>query len=304
MCQYKKAVDEKSRRPEQAGTAMTFTPGFRAPTGKNRMNAGSLWFAFNQGRLLVKKSAAGYDIPDREEIAAFLPASCRHFYFGELDGCSCYAACMGYEGVLTAPLEWIDPRMLSGAACEELFWVAGRANQLVAWEMSHHFCGRCGGPTRDKTDERAKTCPGCGLVNYPRLSPAVIMAVLKDDCILLARNNRFRAPMFSVLAGFVEPGETLEECVEREIREEVGITVKHIRYFGSQPWPFPDSLMIGFVAEYADGEIAVDGNEIAEAAWFSRNDLPPIPPSISIARRLIDWFVSGAEINGRFHHRE
>jgi len=115
--------------------------------------------------------------------------------------------------------------------------------------------------------------------------------VLKNDRILLGRNKRFRLPFYSVLAGFVEPGETLEECVKREIREEVSITVKNIRYFGSQPWPFPDSLMIAFVADYAGGEISTDGSEIIDAAWFAKENLPQIPPKISIARQLIDWFV-------------
>jgi NAD+ diphosphatase len=174
---------------------------------------------------------------------------------------------------------------------EDLIWIAGRANQLVNWSQTHRHCGRCGQPTEDKTDERAKTCPQCGLVNYPRLSPAIIVAVLKNDRILLGRNKRFKLPFYSVLAGFVEPGETLEECVRREIREEVNISVKNIRYFGSQPWPFPDSLMIAFVADYAGGEIRTDGLEIIDAAWFTKDNLPQIPPKISIARQLIDWFV-------------
>jgi NAD+ diphosphatase len=163
----------------------------------------------------------------------------------------------------------------------------------VNWNQTHRYCGRCGKLTEDKTDERAKTCPECGMINYPRLSPAIIVAVLKNDRILLGRNKRFRLPFYSVLAGFVEPGETLEECVSREIREEVSITVKNIRYFGSQPWPFPDSLMIAFIADYAGGEISTDGSEIIDAAWFAKDNLPKIPPKISIARQLIDWFVHG-----------
>ena len=115
--------------------------------------------------------------------------------------------------------------------------------------------------------------------------------MVKGNQILLARNKRFKLPFYSVLAGFVEPGESLEECVQREIREEVGLTVKNIRYFGSQPWPFPNSLMIAFVAEHADGDITIDGSEIVDAAWFLKDKLPQIPPSISIARQLIDWFT-------------
>jgi NAD+ diphosphatase len=173
---------------------------------------------------------------------------------------------------------------------DEVIWIAGRANQLLYWHRTHVYCGQCGRETEDKADERAKICPDCGHVSYPRLSPAVIVAIVRGNRILLARNRRFKGSFYSVLAGFVEPGESLEECIRREIREEVGLRVKNIRYFGSQPWPFPDSLMIGFIADYAAGEIRVDGSEILDAGWFSKNRLPGIPPKISIARQLIDWF--------------
>jgi NAD+ diphosphatase len=173
-----------------------------------------------------------------------------------------------------------------------LMAVAGRANQFVDWARTHQFCGGCGQPTRDKADERAKVCPSCGLVNYPRVSPAIIVAVLKGDRILLAQSTRARNSFFSVLAGFVEPGETLEDCVRREVREETGIAVDGIRYFGSQPWPFPNALMVAFTATYAGGELAIDLSEIVNAGWFGADELPPLPGKHSIARRLIEWFVS------------
>ncbi len=139
---------------------------------------------------------------------------------------------------------------------------------------------------------RAKECPDCGLVIFPRLSPAIIVLVEKEGKILLAKAVRFKEDIYSILAGFVEPGETLEEAVEREVREEVGIAIKDIRYFGSQPWPFPDSLMIGFLAKYKSGRIKIDKEEIVDAGWFSPENLPNIPGNISIARRMIDWFLS------------
>ena len=139
--------------------------------------------------------------------------------------------------------------------------------------------------------ERAQVCPQCGLTAFPRLSPAIIVCIRRGEQILLARNHRFPPGRFSVLAGFVEPGETLEEAVAREVREEVGIRVRDIRYFGSQPWPFPNSLMLGFTAEYAEGELVVDESELAEAHWFTRDNLPDLPPPISIARRLIEDFL-------------
>ena len=169
--------------------------------------------------------------------------------------------------------------------------ITGLAGQLVGWHRDHRYCGRCGQEMEDKADERARNCPHCGLLNYPRLSPAVIVAVIRNDELLLASNKRFKSGFFSVLAGFVEPGETLEECVAREIKEEVGICVRNIRYFGSQPWPFPNSLMVGFLADYDSGEIHVNRSEILEAGWFRAHKLPSIPPRITIARHLIDWFV-------------
>ena len=178
-----------------------------------------------------------------------------------------------------------------GTVDEELLWIAGRANQLVHWAQTHRFCGRCGKPTKEKNDERAVICEACGLINYPRVSPAIIVAVVKGDKILLARSSRFKSAFFSVLAGFVEPGETLEDCARREVFEEVGIRIKHIRYFGSQPWPLPNSLMVAFTADYDSGDIAIDESEIVSAGWFSATDLPTVPGKISIAGRLIDWFV-------------
>jgi len=191
------------------------------------------------------------------------------------------------------------PVMLFSRLGEEVIQVAGLANQLRLWNLNHQFCGKCGNPTENKTDERAKICPQCGLINYPRLSPAIIVAVIKDKQILLAHSSRFPSKFYSVLAGFVEPGETLETCVKREVREEVGLDVKNICYFGSQPWPFPDSLMVAFTAEYAGGKITTDNCEIADANWFSADNLPDVPPKISIARELIDWFLNKSEIEVR-----
>jgi NAD+ diphosphatase len=184
-----------------------------------------------------------------------------------------------------------DLRQVYGLLEEDLFVLGGRAVQIVEWDRTHQYCGRCGSRTHTKEKERAKVCPQCGLHSFPRLSPAIIVAVTRGEEILLARSAHFPQGMFSVLAGFVEPGETIEECVVREVKEEVGITVGNIRYFGSQPWPFPNSLMLGFTAEYVGGELALDPTEIAEAGWFRADSLPSIPGRISIAGRLIKWFL-------------
>jgi len=214
-------------------------------------------------------------------------------YMGTYNSVPCYAAEVETTENLPECFSLHPPLSLVNEIGEDLVRVAGLAGQVINWSRSHRFCGKCGKHTEDKKDERAKICTGCGQVYYTRLSPAIIVAILKGDMILMATSPRFPAKFYSVLAGFVEPGENLEECVKREVHEEVGIEVKNIKYFGSQPWPFPDSLMIGFTAEYAGGEIEVDKKEIADAAWFKRDEIPQIPPSISIARKLIDWFLEG-----------
>ncbi|MFO7709442.1 MAG: NAD(+) diphosphatase [Desulfobacterales bacterium] len=270
---------------------MRLTPGFHAHTAAP---PDALCFGFHAGRMLVKEQERGLAIPTMAELLSLgLPAAWAH-YFGEWGGRACCAVCLTPDPPVHAGFAWKGLRGLFGLIEEELVWAAGRAGQLVHWHCNHRFCGTCGKPTEDHPAERAKICPGCGLINHPRVSPAVIVAVVRDRRLLLAHSPRFPSKFYSVIAGFVEPGETLEECVRREVLEEVGIRVDNIRYFGSQPWPFPDSLMVAFTAEYAAGEIRVNPAEIADAGWFPAEALPQIPPPISIARRLIDWFVSGA----------
>jgi NAD+ diphosphatase len=173
-------------------------------------------------------------------------------------------------------------------------WVAaGRAVQIAEWARTHRFCGRCGTPTQLQTNERAMKCPACGLLAFPRLAPAMITLVTRDDRALLAHGVNFRAATYSCLAGFVEPGESLEGAVVREVREEVGVEVDEVQYWGSQPWPFPHSLMVGFTAKWKSGEIDIDPTEIVDARWFSRDEVPAIPPPISIARKLIDSWLLG-----------
>ncbi len=179
-------------------------------------------------------------------------------------------------------------RSLFGAAGEEAFTMAGRATQLMDWQKNHRFCGRCGTPKIKKLTEFGMECPACKLIAYPRISPAVMVLIRRGDELLLARSPHFKPGVFSALAGFVEPGETLEQCAIREVREEVGVEITNLQYFQSQPWPFPNSLMLAFFADYVSGEIVPDPTEIEAAGWFAINDLPRLPDPVSIARRLID----------------
>lgn len=252
----------------------------------------AFWFPFLKQRLLVIQEKEKIRIPKTEDLRkAGISFNDKHF-FGALNGQPCYAVELEADETLPEPFSVMELRRVFRRFETDEVQAAGLAGHLLAWHRNHQYCSRCGQPNEDKTDERAKICPKCGLVNYPRLSPAIIVAVIREGRILLAHSPNFPEKFYSVLAGFVEPGETLEDCVRREVYEEVGISVKNIRYYGSQPWPFPDSLMLGFTAEYAGGEIEVDGVEISDADWFPPDRLPRIPPKISISRELIDWFTN------------
>ncbi len=264
----------------------------------NKMMDGSLlnkkpifWFAFRGNDLLVKIENDKAIIPQVEDLQELNLTPVRIQDLGERYDKQYYSAELSSEALAPEGMEFRGLRQLFNLVDEEFFMFIGRAIQIMTWDKTHQFCGQCGGETYKLPNEFGKTCPKCKLINYPRLSPAVIMAVTKGDKLLLARNAKSNFRFYSVLAGFVEPGETLEQCVAREVMEEVGIKVKNIKYFGSQPWPFPNSLMVGFTAEYDSGEINIDKNEIAEAYWFSADNMPQVPNSISIARSLIDWYV-------------
>ncbi len=251
----------------------------------------AFWFLFRNERLLVVKEDEKTGIPNTKDIAESGISHGKPHFFGVLDRVPCYTAELETDENPPGGFMLMELRKVFRGFETDQVQAAGLAGHLLAWHRNHQYCSRCGRPNVDKEDERAKICTDCGLINYPRLSPAIIVAVIRDEKILLANSPRFPEAFYSVLAGFVEPGETLEDCVRREVFEEVGILVKNIRYFGSQPWPFPDSLMLGFTAEYDGGEIQVDGVEISHAEWFRADKLPRIPPKISISRELIDWFV-------------
>jgi NAD+ diphosphatase len=252
----------------------------------------ALWFVFRESELLVSESAAP-QLPVVLHPRA-LGFEVRHeLYLGRLGAEHCFACAVGASVPAAAGWTWRGLRWLFGRLPEDQFALAGRALQLVDWDRTSLYCGRCGATTVLRDAERARECPACGLVAYPRLAPAVMALVKRAPGeILLARSPRFPPGMYSALAGFVEPGETLEQCLEREVLEEVGVRVANVRYFASQPWPFPHSLMIAFVADWAGGEIAIDGVEIEAAGWFAPDRLPPLPQPISIARRLIDGVLA------------
>jgi NAD+ diphosphatase len=170
---------------------------------------------------------------------------------------------------------------------EPLMALAGRAAQVLEWDRAHRYCGACGTPTELHARDRARTCPACGQVAYPRLSPAMMVLVWREGELLLGRSPHYVPGVYSALAGFVEAGESLEDCVHREVAEEVSVQVANLRYYGSQSWPFPHSLMVAYTAEWVSGEIVPQAGEIEDAQWFPINALPRIPPRFSISGHLI-----------------
>jgi NAD+ diphosphatase len=211
-------------------------------------------------------------------------------YLGHRGTVACYA--VEISGDLPEGMAYSGVRELAGLIPDEELAVAGLAVQIIDYDRATRFCGRCGTATEPARTERAKVCPSCHRFIYPRLSPAIIVLVRKDDSILMVRGKKTAPGRYSLVAGFVEPGETIEDAVRREVHEETGIAVTNIWYRASEPWPFPDSLMLGFTADYDGGEVAPDGVEIESAAWFDRDHLPELPPKLSLTRALIDDWVA------------
>ncbi len=251
---------------------------------------GALCFAFRGAELLVADADGHARVPRVAETG--LDARSGVWVdAGEAGGLPCVAVSVSGEAEAPAGMRWVRLRATHALLPAELWRMAGRASEIVEWERAHRFCGRCGGRTAACGEPLARRCTNCGALHYPRLAPAVLVCVTAGDRLLLARSPHFPARMYSTLAGFVEPGESLEEAAAREVREEVGIEIRDVRYFGSQPWPFPSSLMVAFTAEYAGGELRPDPAEIEDAAWFAPGTLPPVPPGMSLARAMIDAWV-------------
>jgi NAD+ diphosphatase len=263
------------------------------------------WFVFRGDQLLVEMGPLERPSDDLRVRArpawARLPLQKNHdwlgaqalrtLYLGCLEKTDCWAAELPRDAAAPAGMSFEGLRALFSVLDDRHFALAGRALQLIDWDRTHQFCGRCGARTEPHPQERVRTCPACKLSAYPRVAPAVMALVKREKQLLLARGPHFPPGMFSALAGFVEPGESLEQCLAREVHEEVGVEIARPRYFASQSWPFPHSLMIAFVCDWVRGEIRPQEGEIEAANWFEVLQLPKLPSKISIARRLIDAVV-------------
>ncbi len=239
------------------------------------------WFIVCQGKLWLPQSEipfgawSDFGLSDPEQLCQI----------GEWQQQPCLLAM--YQDQLSVPEQWQSARALLEHPQSHWFELAARATQFALFLQTHRYCGQCGSGMRLVNWELAMLCPQCGHRTYPRISPCVLVAIRKDDGILLARSNRHKPGFFSILAGFVESGETLEQAAVREVAEEVGVQVTNLRYAGSQPWPFPHSLMMGFYADYASGDIVCQEDEIAEAGWFKFDELPEIPPEQTLSGKMI-----------------
>ncbi len=261
----------------------------------SRPEADALAFAFAGGRMLVRPDL---QVPNFAALDGVSRLAAGPILLGRLGGRPCYAVALSEgdppDGLITVGLRELFSKVEDGAVLS----MAGRASQLLDWWSGHAYCGRCGTATVSHEKEMARVCPQCGALHFPRISPAVITLVHRgEDEVLLAHDRRFRPGFFALLAGFVEPGETLEQAVAREVREEVGLEVDQLNYFGSQSWPFPSQLMVGFFARYRAGEIRVQEDELTEARWFRLDELPgpeDRPAVFSIAGRLIERYLEEA----------
>lgn len=264
---------------------MSFTPGYDPSVGLSQDS----WVILVQKGLLVTFHAqllVRYrDLP---------VADCRSHHLGRYRGETCFLVVLA-RTVCDQAIERSNLRAFLGQVEEGAFTAAAKALQFSHWLESHRYCGRCGNLNLDVASERALRCPQCHFVVYPRISPCVIGLVWRGNQILLAHNAAFKAHRYSILAGFIEPGESAEEALEREIKEEVGVDVHAPNYVGSQPWPFPSQLMLGFFAQYKSGDVCVDGKEILHASWFDIDKLPLIPGPLTISGQLIERFVQSRE---------
>jgi NAD+ diphosphatase len=267
-------------------TPASFTP-LMAPPQDAQQVAGALSFVFHHGRLLVRE--ADLALPDQAAVASLALDPQALQPVGLLDGRYCQAGWVDDESRAPQGYAWRGLRSLFAELDESLLGVAGRAAQVAEWARTHRFCGACGNGTARLGGERCFKCTHCGHMAYPRISPAMMVLIRKGDSVLLALHTQSAAKRFTPLAGFLEAGESIEEAVHREVFEEVGLRVRNLRYFGSQSWPFPHSLMIAFTADYLDGEIRTDPNEILEARWFGPDDeWPERVPHVSVSSVLVD----------------
>lgn len=258
----------------------------------NRIGDQDYILYYKENSLLLKINGEKFEIPRKEDFRGITENTIKTFLF-TLNDISCFLVWDDLKAI-KSDLVYKEISFFRTIKQREIAWISIAGFHLMNWYSKNKFCGNCGAGTQQKEDERAIVCPECKTVIYPKISPAVIVAIISNDKILLARNTNFPGKWFSLIAGYVDIGESMEEALIREVKEEVGLDISNIRYYKSQPWPFSGSLMIGFVAEAVDSQtIVIDDKEISEAAWFKRGNLPEHPGNLSIAGEMIEKFENG-----------
>ncbi|MCZ7575231.1 MAG: NAD(+) diphosphatase [Ardenticatenaceae bacterium] len=251
----------------------------------------ALWFAFRGRDLVLRRVGETLVVPAGPSLAAAGFPQGRAVSIGTLDGAPVFAVDLPPDAPLAPGFEAYGLRTLYGPL-DDLTWrLAAYAAEVEHWTRTSRFCPQCGDPTEAEPADWGRRCTACGSVHYPRVSPCVIVLIHDGPRVLMVRQPHFPRGMYGLVAGFVEPGESLEECLRREVAEEVAIEVDDICYFGSQPWPFPHQLMVGFMARYAGGSVRMNDGELEHASWFHVDSLPGLPPRVSIARKLVEAFV-------------
>jgi NAD+ diphosphatase len=276
---------------------LSFVYGVVAPSS---FEGDALLYAVRRGEILVADASDGAaSIPHGAGPRAIADLGIHvesTQFLGALDGAPCFAMSVADDASAPPGYRFAGLRALYDKLPEADFAIAGTASQIAYWDRLHRFCSRCASPLAPKAVERAKRCEACAVDYFPRVQPAVIVLVHDGPRILMARSPGFPQRWYALVAGFVEPGETFEECAKREVREETGVAIDEVRYFGSQPWAFPHQVMVGFFARWIGGDVVIDRTELEDARWFEARAMPPLPPAISIARRMIDAWLDEQRI--------
>lgn len=247
------------------------------------------WFVFYKDQVLMEQHTDGYHIPTGQKPPVKVPVGSTIHNIGDMQGnlCKTYALHTPISGEEAPSRQMVGLRASYDLLPFNEYYKAGKAFEILNWDQTTRFCPTCGVPLKQISDI-GKKCPECRQEFYPHISPAIIVRIEKDDSILMVRARNFKGSFYGLVAGFLEAGETLEECVHREVMEETGIRIKNLKYFGSQPWPYPSGVMIGFTADYDSGEIKLQDEELCAGAFFTKENLPEIPKKLSLARKLID----------------
>ena len=253
------------------------------------------WFVFCNGDIMLEKDGEGrYFVPKSAACPIPLTETDRQHEIAPFEDGTEVFAVMQEEKLSDSSgrYEYVSLRDSYNLLDSPMYRKAGKCEEIMYWDRQTLYCGKCGTPLHWYT-KISKLCPKCGNETWPQLSTAIIVLIHREEKVLLVRGRNFRKKFFGLVAGFVETGETLEEAVQREVMEETGLTITNVRYFSSQPWPYPCGLMVGFEADYVEGEIHIQEEELCKAQWFDRDHLPTLPDKLSIARQLIDHWIEG-----------